>query len=106
MISYGLIVIWIFMTTTSDTNNLFYIWGIHERFFALDSSEVRLSFLIKMGALKAGQMEDAFLPLLGSENNAKFSIAFVLKTFVVFSLQNDIFIYSIAEIVKKLWAKM
>ena len=37
-----------------------------------------------MGAFKAGYMEDASLPPLGSENNAKFSIAFVLKVIVVF----------------------
>ena len=53
-------------------------------FFALDSSKVRLSFLIKMGAFKAGQIVDAFLPPSGTENNAKFSTAFVLKVFVVF----------------------
>ena len=45
----------------------------------LDSSEVRLSFLIQMGPSKDGQMEGAFFPPLGIENNAKFSIAFVLK---------------------------
>ena len=51
-------------------------------------------------------MEDAFLPPLGFENNAKFGIAFVLKMQAVFPIQYDIFIYNIAEIVKNVWAKM
>ena len=54
-------------------------------FFVLDSSEVRLSFLIKMGALKAGLIEDALLPSLGIKDNAKFSIASVFKYLSCFS---------------------
>ena len=34
-------------------------------FFALDSSEVRPSFLIKIGAFKAEYMEDAFFATFG-----------------------------------------
>ena len=43
LICKDLTVIYIFMTTTSDAHYLFYIRDIHKRFFALHSSEVRLS---------------------------------------------------------------
>ena len=49
----GLIEIWILLTPTSNTHNLFYLWGIHKQVFALDYSEVELSFPIKLGAFKA-----------------------------------------------------
>ena len=49
----GLAVNWIIMAPTSNNHNLFYIWGIHKQFFALDFSEERLSFLIKIDAFKA-----------------------------------------------------
>ena len=59
--------------------------------FVLYSSEVRPSFLIKTVAPEAREMKAAFLPPLGSEDNAKFRIYFVLKISVVFSPQDDIF---------------
>ena len=34
--------------------NSFYISGFYKLFLALHSSEIRLSFLVKMGAFKAG----------------------------------------------------
>ena len=64
----------------------------------LHSLEVRLSFLIKIVASKAGEMENPFL----IQDNAKFSISFVRKYPLCFSPQNDTFIYCIAEIFKKL----
>ena len=44
------------MTTTSDAHNVFTYEVFKNGFFSLDSSEVRLSFLIKMGTFKAGQI--------------------------------------------------
>ena len=67
----GLTVIWIFMTTTSDTHKLFHVWGIHEQFFVLDSSEVRLSFLIKMRVLKLDRRKMHFFASLGKLKQCK-----------------------------------
>ena len=50
-------------------------------------------------------MESVFLPPLGIQGNAKFSIALVLKISVLFSLQDNIFIYNIAEKVRKAMSK-
>ena len=47
-------------------------------------------------------MAGAFLPPLGIEDNAKFRTAFALKISVGLYLQDDIFIYYMAEIRKKL----
>ena len=52
--------------------------------------------------LKAGTMTMHFLVLMRIEDNAKFGIYFVLRISIVFSPQDDIFIYYIAEIFKKL----
>ena len=47
-------------------------------------------------------MEGAFLPPLGIEGNAEFSISPVLNTCrLCFSLHNDIFIYHVAELFKR-----
>ena len=51
--------------------------------FALLSLEVRLSFLIKLGASEVGEMKVAFLLLLGIEDKSKFSICSVFKISVV-----------------------
>ena len=42
-----------------------------------------------------------FWPLLGIEDNAKFSIVFVLKFLSCFCPQDNIFIYNIAEVISK-----
>ena len=47
-----------------------------------------------------------FLPPLGIKDNAKFSIAFVIKIFVMFFSIRQFLYYNIAEILKKLWTKM
>ena len=53
-----------FNVLSLSAHNSFYICGIQKRFSALDSSEVTLSFLIKMGTLKARKRRvDVLLPL-------------------------------------------
>ena len=51
---------------------------------------------------KLGRLKVHFLPSLRIQDNAKFSISFVLKYLLGFSLQNDILIYYMAEISGKL----
>ena len=63
------------MTTTSETHNLFYMRGIHKQFFALGSSEVRLSFLIKMALSKLDRWKVYFC-LPWEVKKAKFHIVF------------------------------
>ena len=71
--------------------------------FSLDSSEARLSFLIKMGAFKAGQMEDALFAFLGKQKQCKIQHRFCSQIVRRIFLSETIpFIYIIAETVKKL----
>ena len=60
--------------------------------FSLYSLQVRLSFLTKIAASEAGELEGAFLPPLGIEDKAKFSISFVLNMYVMFFSTKLIFI--------------
>ena len=74
------------------------------------SFEVRLLFLIKFGALEAGKVKGAFfkwhfLPVLGIQENAKFSISFALKISTVFFTIRRYLSYYIAEMFEKLRAK-
>ena len=64
--------------------------------FALDSSEVRLSILIKRGAFRAGQIGDELFNLPRTEDNLRFSISSVLKLSVIVLSERDIFINYIA----------
>ena len=75
------------MTPTSNNHYLFHIQDLHKRFFALDSSEVRLLFLIKVGAFKAGEIEGAYLASLGNRKHFKIQNCFCSQNIrLIFSL--------------------
>ena len=88
------------MIPTSNTPNLFHILSIYKPFFALDSSEENLSFLIKIGvSLKLDKWKMHICLLCESKTIQNSALL------LCFSLQDDIFIYCMAEMSKKLRAK-
>ena len=72
--------------------------GYLQTVFALYFLEVRLSFSSNLVPEKLGKGQVHFLLSLGAQGSAKFSISFVVKYPLWFSLQEEILIYYITEI--------